>query len=279
MSILSKLLAIIVAVSLVQCNFNWDGDKVSGEGPVVTKNLEIDDFTAIDVSNGWKVELIPGQPKQMVVRANKNLIDILKVESSNGKLSISAEDNIGKADSKLIKVYFDNKLKSIEASSASDISAKEQLVFESTSIDASSAADIKLNIKADNLEVEGSSSADIELIAESKKIRIDASSSADINIEGKFKDLKAKASSASDIYLSGTSKNVDLEATSGADIDAKDLEAKYIEAEATSAGSIDCYPIDELKAKASSGASIRYHNNPLKSVSSQSSSGGSIEKD
>ena len=279
MSILSKLLAIIVAVSLVQCNFNWDADKVSGEGPVVTKNLEIDDFIAIDVSNGWEVELIPGQPKQMVVRANKNLIDILKVKSSNGKLSISAEDNIGKADSKLIKIYFDNKLQSIEASSASDISAKEQLVFESTTIDASSAADIKLNIKADNLEIEGSSSADIELIADSKKIRIDASSSADINIEGKFKDLKTKASSASDVYLSGTSKNVDLEATSGADIDAKDLEAKYIEAQATSAGNIDCYPIDELKAEASSGASIRYHNNPMKKVSSQSSSGGSVKKD
>ena len=279
MSILSKLLAIIVAVSLVQCNFNWDGEKVSGEGPILTKNLEIDDFTAIEVSNGWKVELIPDQSKQMVVKANENLIDILKVESSNGKLSISAEDNIGKADSKLIKVYFDKKLKSIEANSASDISAKKQLIFETTTIDASSAADIKLNIKAEDLVVESSSSADIELIASSQKIRIDASSSADINIEGEFKDLKAKASSASEIYLSGISKKVDLEATSSADIDAKDLEAKHIEAKATSAGSIDCYPIDKLEAKASSGASIRYHNNPMESISSQSSSGGSIEKD
>jgi len=279
MSILSKLLAVIVAVSLMQCNFNWDANKVSGEGPVVTKNLEINDFTAIEVSNGWNVELISGQPKQMVVKANKNLIDILEVKSSNGVLSIGAEDNIGKADSKLIKVYFDNKLQSIEASSASDISAKEQFVFESTSIYASSAADIKLNIKADELDVKGSSGADIELIANSNNLRIDSSSSADINVEGENKILNASASSGAEIELSGISKNVELEATSGSDIDAKDMEAKNVKAKASSGASIDCYPIDQLEAEASSGAGIRYHNNPSKSVTSKSSSGGSIKKD
>ena len=279
MSILSKLSIIVLAALTTQCNFDWNGDKVSGEGPVVTKNLEIDDFSAIEVSNGWKVKLIPGQPAQMIVKTNKNLVDILKVESSKGKLSISAEDNIGNADSKLIKVYFDKKLKSIEASSSSNIAAKKQLVFESTTIDASSSADIKLNIQAEDLEVEGASSADIELTAKAATIRIDASSSADVNIEGEFKELKADASSTADVYLSGSSKNADLEATSSGDINAEDLKAKYIKAEVTSAGSIDCYPVDELDAKASSGGSVRYHNNPLKKVSSQSSSGGSVKRD
>lgn len=279
MTILSKFLSLIIAVSLVQCSFNMNTDKVDGEGPVVTKNIDIDDFTEIEVSNGWDVQLIPNQPPQLVVKANENLVEILEVNESGEKLSISAEDNIGSADSKMIKVYFNKKLTLIKASSASDITAKEVLISESTIIDASSAADISLSIKSDILEVEGSSGSDITLNADSGDLTVEASSSADISIKGDNKMITAKASSGSDINLEGISEKADFEATSGSDIDARDLEAKNVIAEASSGANIDCYPIDTLEATASSGADIKYHNNPSKNVASKSSSGGSIKKD
>jgi hypothetical protein len=279
MTILSKFLSLMIAVTLVQCSFNMNTDQVDGEGPVVTKNIDISGFTEIDVSNGWNVQLIPNQPPQLVVKTNENLVDLLEVNESGDKLSISAEDNIGSADSKLIKVYFDKKLTLIKASSASDLTAKEELVFESTTIDASSDADISLSIKADILEVEGSSGSDITLDAASNDLSVEASSSADISIKGDNKSITAKASSRSDIELEGISEKADFEATSGSDIDARDLEAKNVIAEASSGANIDCYPLDTLEATASSGADIKYHNNPSKNVASKSTSGGSVSKD
>jgi len=278
MNAFRKLLAISLVFTLVQCNI-WDGDKVSGEGPVVTKNIKIDDFNSIEVSNGWRVELIPNQSPQMIAKANQNLIDILEVKESNGKLSIGAKENIGSADSKLIKIYFNKNLKLITASSGGELTAEEKLIFGSTKIGASSSADIELNIKADLLEVEGSSESEIKLTANSSELTVNASSSADISIKAENKILNASASSGAEIELTGMSENVEFKATSGSDIDAEDLESKKVKAKASSGASIDCYPLDQLKATASSGANIRYHNNPSKNISSQSTSGGSIKKD
>ena len=279
MTILSKLLSVFVAVSLVQCSFNMNTNQLSGEGPVITKNFEIENPDEIEVSNGWDVQLIPNQPPQVVVKANENLMEILEINESDGTLSLGAEDNIGKADSKLVKIYYDSQLKLIKASSGTNLMAKEKLILGTSTIDASSGADMELSVKADILEVEGSSGSDIELKADSQELTVNASSSADITIAGDNKRLKAEATSGSDVELEGISEYLELEATSGSDIYARDLQAKKVKAEASSGASIDCYPIDELEATASSGADIRYHNDPANNVSSSSSSGGSIKRD
>jgi len=279
MTILSKLVSVFVAVSLVQCSFNMNTNQVSGEGPVITKNFEIENPEKIKVSNGWDVQLIPNQSPQVVVKANENLMEILEINESEGTLSLGAQDNIGNADSKLVKIYYDSQLKLIKASSGTNLMAKEKLILDTSTIDASSGADMELSIKADVLKVEGSSGSDIELKADSKELTLNASSSSDITINGDNKRLKAKATSGSDVELEGISEDLELEATSGSDIHARDLQAKRIKAKASSGASVDCYPVDALEATASSGADIRYYNDPAKNVTSRSSSGGSVKRD
>ena len=279
MTILSKLVSVFVAVSLVQCSFNMNTNQVSGEGPVITKNFEIENPEKIKVSNGWDVQLIPNQSPQVVVKANENLMEILEINESEGTLSLGAQDNIGNADSKLVKIYYDSQLKLIKASSGTNLMAKEKLILGTSTIDASSGADMELSIKADVLKVEGSSGSDIELKADSQELTLNASSSSDITINGDNKRLKAKATSGSDVELEGISEDLELEATSGSDIHARDLQAKRIKAKASSGASVDCYPVDALEATASSGADIRYYNDPAKNVTSRSSSGGSVKRD
>ena len=279
MTILSKLVSVFVAVSLVQCSFNMNTNQVSGEGPVITKNFEIENPEKIKVSNGWDVQLIPNQSPQVVVKANENLMEILQINESEGTLSLGAQDNIGNADSKLVKIYYDSQLKLIKASSGTNLMTKERHPAHTSTIDASSGADMELSIKADVLKVEGSSGSDIELKADSQELTLNASSSSDITINGDNKRLKAKATSGSDVELEGISEDLELEATSGSDIHARDLQAKRIKAKASSGASVDCYPVDALEATASSGADIRYYNDPAKNVTSRSSSGGSVKRD
>lgn len=86
----------------VQGQRNWRGT-LTGEGPAVKEELSLDAFHSIGLSISGTVYLKPGATQKVVIEGQKNLIDNIKQEVTNGTWEIAFDKNVqGKAD---IKIY------------------------------------------------------------------------------------------------------------------------------------------------------------------------------
>lgn len=214
-------------------------------------------FNEVSVHEGIDVILKKGSKEEARIESdNIDLRDVL-TEVSGGRLKIHLDGNNHRnVDVNIVVTY--KSLRAVSASSAADIEAEEQIVASGDfRVDVSSAGDIELSIKADELEVRASSAGDCEL-------------EVDIN------ELDASVSSAGGIEISGRVNSIDVEVSSSGDFEGYDLPCKRAEVSASSGGSAEVNVSEQLDARASSGGSIRYKGNPRMDIST--SSGGSIKK-
>lgn len=238
-SLIKIIAATLVSFLLFSCNFDVAFNQLNGEGKVLTKTHEIENFNQIIVENGWKVQLIRSENPRLVVKANENLHPFLTFSIKNKVLHIASKKNIGRADAKIIEVYFTGELQKISAQSGAEIVSGEIFEQEKITLDASSGAEIKLMLKTINTDAEASSGAEIE--------------------------------------LTGTSENFGSEASSGSEIDAENLKTQNTTANASSGAEITVQVTKSISAEASSGGEVNYLGDP-KNVSADNSISGDVNK-
>lgn len=240
MSTLAKLIvSALVSIMMLSCvNINM-GPGVDGNGNVVSTDRSIsDDFDTIEVSRGIDLYLTQSDDVSVTVESDENLQDIIMTEVEDNVLRVYADNNIRRSTKQAVYLNFNN-IKSIKATSGSDVYGQN-------------------DIKAETLNLKTTSGADMSLTVDTNK-------------------LYCKATSGSDLQISGTTDYLSAEATSGSDIKANNLISKRCEARATSGADVAVNPADELIANATSGGDIRYYGNPKKLEKSDNVS-GSVSK-
>lgn len=208
-----------------------------------TEIRKVSNFEGIHVSSGIDLFVKMGETEEVKIVADDDVIDDVITEVRNGSLHIYTKKsnlfnffNFGKATTRSAYVTVTD-LKSIDASSGSDVKSENTL-------------------KGDALKVNSSSGSDVVLDVVYKNISLDASSGADIKMSGKAKTVKASASS-------------------GSDINARDLAASVCHANASSGADVAVHATDEIHANASSGGDVSYYGNPsVKNI--DESSGGDV---
>lgn len=238
MKTMKLIFAFIAVATLSSCNFDLNLGQVDGNGNVVTEEREVADFTKVKGSAGIDVYLTEGTENKVTVEADENLMDIIETQVEGGKLRIRANQNIGRAKAKKVHVTYVS-LSSIEASSGADVIGNSVIKSESLNLDASSGADLELEIISSEVYAETSSGSDMKL-------------------SGKATTLRAKASS-------------------GSDLDAKELLVATCNADASSGADIKVNVKDRLTAEASSGGDVHYYGDPA-AVTNESNSTGGIHK-
>lgn len=279
MTTLIKFFAFAILVFTVQCNIG-NYNTIDGTGEVNQEEINLETFDEVSFSNGWEVELIKSNQNRLVADANQNLLDELEVENDNGYLKIGTKsgDNIGKADKKILMLYYNGNLKKIKASSGVKLFANEQLEFGDIEITSSSGSTVELDLKTQNLNCNSSSGSDLFLKISSTDVTASSSSGSELELKGKSNTLVASSSSGSNLILKGYSETLDVDSSSGSKIDAKDHKAINIIADASSGSSVSVFPMETLDAGASSGGSVRYFNNPSEKLTKDESSGGSVSQ-
>jgi len=231
---LVKITAILFLLfSTTSCLF----DGVQGNGNVVNKKRKIsNDFVRLKVNKGIHVFITRDSKPSLVVEADENLHELITTVVENGTLTISTTRNIGRAQAKNIHLSVEN-LNEILVSSGAEVSSENTLVTEKLSVDASSGAEVKLQLKVADLTC-------------------DTSSGAMVRFKGKVNDLVVTSSS-------------------GSNINAFELDSKNCDAQASSGSNIKVNVSGNFVGRASSGAHIKYSGNP-KTVKRNKSSGGSV---
>jgi hypothetical protein len=231
-----KSLAIIIILALTSCVQGQVWKSVTGHGNVVTKERNVDSFTGIKVSSGIDVYLRQGDKVSVSVEADENLHEYIRTEVRNGILNVYSETNIRNAERKRVHVTMKD-IESIKTTSAGDVIGEGKITSDRLELSASSAGDIKLDVKATDIIVDISSSGDISLTGETDKLRADLSSAGDLNayeLSTRVADLSvssagdadinvseklyARASSAGDINYKGDPRNVDAHSSSAGGI-------------------------------------------------------------
>lgn len=233
-ALILTLLSLLSSSCMLDMNF---GDGVKGNGEVVEEGREVtENFTAITASEGLDVYVTQGRDFDIRVEADENVIDLIGTDIRDGKLKVHEIENIGRATKKVFV-----------------------RLPEITSLEANSGADLV----GDGL-------------VEADKIHLDASSGADIRLELAADQIEAECSSGADIRLGGQTNLLYADASSGSDINALDLVSKICRADVSSGADIKVHVLEELTANASSGGDIGYRGDPR--VETRKSVAGSVRK-
>jgi len=237
--LLSLSLVLLIATS---CSAQW-GKKVKGNGNMTTVERSVGEYDAVGLSGWFDLDLVAGKEGEITLEGESNLLEHIKTEVKNGKLTIKVE-----------KGY------NLKPSSWDDGIRITVPIESISSVALSGSGDIvgKTTIKTDDFTTAMSGSGDITLAIESKSVNASMSGSGDINLSGSTTSFEATISGSGDIK-------------------AYDLEADNVEAVVSGSADIKVTANKMLKARVSGSGDISYRGNPEK-VDTKSSGSGDISK-
>lgn len=235
------IIAATMALLLNSCNIKTDfGNGKKGNGKIAKEVRNIsENFTSIDVESGIEVVLEQSTDKFVSVEADSNLLKLIDTKVENGVLLIEPNENYNTNNSVKITIRMP-KIEGLEASSGSSIKGIGMFSGDAISIDASSAAEVNVNLKYDNITLD--------------------------------------SSSGSNITAKGISLKLETSASSGAEIQADELLVNQVVADVSSGANIKVHPIVSLNGNASSGGNISYKTEP-KLITKDESSGGNVGRE
>ncbi len=201
---------------------------IKGDGKYVKQEYSVSDFSRISVGGAYNVMLTQGGSESLVIEAEENLMEYIKVEVIGDKLSISNKESLSPTKEMMVYLSFKD-LSRIGMSGACNLTNKGELSLSELAIIGSGASDINLNMELDELDI--------------------------------------ISSGASEIYLAGKANELDIEVSGASDIRAFDFEVDECDIELSGAGNVEVFVNKELDVSVSGAGSCYYKGNPKVSQS------------
>jgi len=219
---------------------------------------KLSSFSEISVQEAIDAYIKSGDKEEIRIKTSGSIdLDEVLTDVSGGKLKIHLDGNSHRNVNVTVWVTYKS-IKEVSVSSAASMVGQNTVNASGNfRIKVSSAGDLELSLKADDLDIDVSSAGDADL---------------DVDVSS----IDASVSSAGDVEIEGSAKAQDINVSSSGDYDGDDLISEEVEVSASSGGSARVNVSEQLNARASSGGSVRYKGNPRMDVST--SSGGSIKK-
>lgn len=233
-----SIIVILLVVITSSCSY-FGGERIRGNGSVVTQNISTGSFSAVDASGDFTIYVSEG-PNSVQVETDQNLIEYLDIHTSGDELVIDTKRGFNLLPSRDLIIHVSAPAyKSISGSGSVDVFSKTPVTGQGEL----------------NLEVSGS--GDFKLQVNAPKIRSSISGSGSMELSGTAVDYSAEVSGSGDIRTFGlTTENSNIELSGSAS------------AEVTASKSLDI--------QISGSGSVKYKGNPA--VKQSVSGSGSIQK-
>ncbi len=215
---------------------SWFGSGINGEGPVVEKTLNINNFDAVSLSMSANVYLMQGKDFEVKVSGQKNIIDNLKTQVVDREWKIGFEQNVRRYEKLEIHITMPD-LRKVHISGSGNISSRNAF---------------------SGLE----------------NVSISISGSGDINMDLEAKSLDCRISGSGDINLRGMSETLELKISGSGDIQAEDLRTKSANIAVSGSGNCSVNAEDELDVRISGSGDVKYTGRPR--VNTRISGSGSL---
>lgn len=258
----------LIAFGTISCY----AEKIKGNGNIITKEIQVADYTGLIVSQGIESNgsFFAGKNKSpqinysqqtgkagLKITIDENLLPLIKFNTEGGILKIETQRGTRINPSRLVIDTHSAELKKLGVSSSFDF------ILESS-------------LSGDNIEINASGASDVYL---EKPMRI--ANLCKINLSGasdlKTSDLECHriethSSGSSDLYLNGKANEGKYNCSGSSDIKAYGFTLKTLECSASGSSDILTIVTESLNASASGSSDIKYKGNPkVKKHSSGSS--------
>ncbi|MBS4056460.1 MAG: DUF2807 domain-containing protein [Bacteroidales bacterium] len=211
---------------------------ISGNGKMVTEQRQVSNFSAMEVSSAFSVELSQGDAESLTIEADENLMKFIRTEVRGGVLKIYVDEPVN--SSRGLKAILNFKsLESMDFSGAVKVKGMNSLHF-------------------DQLEVELSGATELDMDMTASSLDLDVSGASKISLVGEVKHVDADCSGASKIY-------------------AENLKTSTFNFESSGASKAEIWVTDELRVSASGASSVRYKGEVQK-IKVDTSGASSVEK-
>ena len=158
---MNKLLTFgFLGLALTACSSSIDGEGVATS----EKSFTVDQISNLNIACNCSVSIIPGNEVGIKVESHQNIIDNLKVDGKNGKLSISEDKQVGEVSAYDVFVYVTRDLRDIEVNKQTLLNVSGTLAVDDLNMKASDQAKVdKLNLITNNLKLSVSDQAIVDI--------------------------------------------------------------------------------------------------------------------
>ena len=172
---------LLIAFATVPAEARWGGNGIEGSGDLETRELDLDDFDAIDLGGAFTVDIKFGDYQKIEVTIDDNLWDNLEAEVSGGTLEIGWDKNCDPDDDCEIVITM-KKLDRFEIHGACDATIAD---FDGDLFEfyVSGAAELEIDGQVDELDIQVSGAGDLDardLKAKHVKVRISGAGNAEL---------------------------------------------------------------------------------------------------
>ena len=221
MRITSIVLAFVL-LAFSSCRY-FGGERVSGDGHVVTQQRNADGFNRVDVSGGIKVHVRQDATSSVKVEADQNLMEYIDVYNNGNTLVIKEREGYNLNPSKDIIVYVAAPVfRDIEVSGACDIIGDNTISGnEELSMHVSGAGDIIMQVAVPKVNAEISGSGSINLKGQATEFSAHVSGSGDVRCFDLITDnTRLDLSGASEVVVTAN-KILDIDASGASSVEYK----------------------------------------------------------
>ncbi len=266
MKILQKTLLILSLLALIPISLMAQSSKV------INKKRDLSGFSSISISGGWDAVLTQGKNFSVMIEANQESMDALRIEVKNKTLYVSSDrkfrflDIFNSRSSNIRKVHITlPELQKITASGGSDILPQTPFSTENMKILLSGGSDLEslsLDCLSLDCRMSGGSDATIHLV-KGENVNITTSGGSDVSLSGISATLlNLQTSGGSDVKLEGTTTNFQVNASGGSDVAAFQLKATNCTASLSGGSDADLHVTDALNVSLSGSSDVRCKGNP-----------------
>jgi hypothetical protein len=188
-----------------------------GSGQLVTESRSVGEFTAVDVSEGLRVEITVGTPFAVEADFDDNLLENLQIEVRGRTLHISCDPNCDPSRGAVVRITMPE-IVSIDASAGSRVEAG---VVSGDRLELKASAGSRINVRGsvDELEIDGSAGSRIEaedLVTNVLDIDLSAGSDAEVAVRD---EVHGELSAGSELTIAGDANPVvDVDTSAGSSV-------------------------------------------------------------
>lgn len=216
------------------------GKTIKGSGNIVTKTIPAPDFNSIEASHAVKV-IVTDKVSDIRIDADDNLMDLVEVKSAGNTLVVRLSDE-ARSTSNIhvtVTVPYNEKLGSIHASGATQVTVEPTLTAPKVEIEASGASKVNAN-------------------ARTTECKVDCSGASKISMGVQADICKMECSGASKLEVTGTAGDCKVDVSGASSCNASELVSETCNAKASGASKAQVNCTRKLNAQASGASKIAY---------------------
>ena len=224
---------LFVMIGLTGCNFDI-GER--GNGELVDDIRNTGSFQELELQGNFEVILQKSNDANVVIHTDENLIGLIEVENSGGRLIISTTRRLRPSRSSKIIVNYET---------------------------------------LDHIQVSGAASLHSENVVEGRSLQLVMSGAGEVDLDVDLGRLQINVSGAGAVKLRGSVEEQYIEMSGAGGYDAEDLESRRCKISISGVGGAKVNVTEDLQAQVSGVGGVTYSGNPV-SVKSDVSGIGSI---